>query len=245
MKMPKRESYIVESFETLPSTNLYLKERFGEGQNLIVSAFRQSFGRGTKGRSFSSEKGGIYLSILTFFEDFPASRAFEVMQNCAVAVCETLSNYGIHACIKWPNDIYVQDKKICGILIENVFEKGKVRSSLVGIGLNVYNPLPEELSGIATTMSKVLSEEFTRCKVEEIRERLIDNLFKEKSNLAALYRSYIGYVGEEIGILTGDKRIPAILVSVTEEGGLRVRTKNGEEVFYSAEVSLRLKKEGV
>lgn len=245
MKMPKIESYTMEVFETLPSTSLYLKEGLGGKRNSIVSAFSQSFGRGTKGRSFSSEEGGVYLSILTYFEDFPTNRAFEIMQNCAVSVCETLLEYEIKAKIKWPNDIFVDDKKICGILIENLFEKGKIQSSLVGIGLNVYNPLPEELFGIATTMSKALSKEFNRSNLIEVRERLIENFFKDKPNLAELYQSYIGYVGEEIFLLAGDQRIPATLLSVTDKGELKVRTEKGEEIFYSAEVSLRLKEEGI
>lgn len=67
------------------------------------------------------------------------------MANASVAVCRTLENYGLTAEIKWPNDVYVQGKKICGILIENVFSGDRISSSVVGIGVNVNNSLPEEL----------------------------------------------------------------------------------------------------
>lgn len=245
MKMPKREQYEVNIFEELPSTHLYLKERYQEKRNRIVSAYSQTLGMGTKGRSFSSQTGGVYLSVLTFYEDFPSKQAFEIMQNCAVSVCETLSAYGIEARIKWPNDIHANGKKICGILIENRFEQNKVRSSLVGIGVNVYNPLPEDLSGIATNMSQVLGTTFDRVDVEEVREKLLQNLFTEKSDLSKRYQSYLGYVGEEIILLSGDERIPATLLSVTDTGGLIAKTAEGEKIFYSAEVSLRLKREEV
>ena len=243
MKIPKRTDYAVENFDSLPSTNLYVKELYQEKKNRIVSARCQTAGRGTKGRSFSSNEGGIYISTLTFYTDFPAKKAFEIMQNCAVSVCKTLALYGVEACIKWPNDIHVNGKKICGILIENVFEKGNVASSLVGIGINVYNDLPEELSHIATTVSEVLSKQLDALDVEKMRETLLDVLFEEKPFLGEEYEKYLGYVGSDIFLLVGEERIPATLLSVTKEGGLVAKTERGEETFYSAEVSLRLKEE--
>ena len=69
----------IERFSTLPSTNDYAKEKRGEGKDLIVIARAQTGGRGTKGRIFSSGEGGLYLSKLTFYEDFPAKKAFQII----------------------------------------------------------------------------------------------------------------------------------------------------------------------
>ena len=140
-------------FDTLPSTQDYAKEKRPDGVDLVVTAVCQTGGKGTKGRSFSSQKGGVYLSKLTFYEDLSVKSAFKIMISGAVAVCETLRFYGLEPLIKWPNDIWVNDKKICGILIENVFSGDRVRSSVVGIGLNVSNSLPADLTEIATTMA--------------------------------------------------------------------------------------------
>ena len=100
-----------EHFECISSTNDYAKSKRGEGGDLIVTASRQTGGRGTKGRSFSSDVGGTYLTKLTFYEGFPASRAFEIMAGAAVAVCKTLEAYGLAPVIKWANDVFVKDKK--------------------------------------------------------------------------------------------------------------------------------------
>ena len=222
-------------FDSLPSTQDCAKERRANGENLVVTAVLQTGGKGTKGRSFSSKKGGVYLSKLTFYEDLSVHNAFKIMIGAAVAVCEVLHFYGIKPLIKWPNDIWVNDKKICGILIENVFAGDKVRSSVVGIGLNVSNELPEELTDIATTMQAVMGKTPT---VEEVTMRLIAELEKERT--VEDYRSFLGYMGREVTLLLGDERIPGRLLFVDDEGGLQVEIDGKMRRFTAAEVSIRL-----
>lgn len=222
-------------FDSLPSTQDYAKEKRVEGADLVVTAACQTGGKGTKGRGFSSLKGGVYLSKLTFYEDLPAKNAFQIMISAAVAVCEVLRFYGVKPLIKWPNDIWVNDKKICGILIENVFSGDKVRSSVVGIGLNVYNELPEELNGLATTM---FLETGKRYGVEEVTARLTDELSKERT--MDEYLSYIGYMGREVNLVLGDERIHGRLLFVDEEGGLHVEIGGERRRLTAAEVSVRI-----
>lgn len=224
-----------EHFQTLDSTNDYIKTKRTAGKDLIVTADMQTGGRGTKGRAFSSQKGGVYLSELRFYENFPAKEAFQIMSRAATAVCKTLCFYGIKPVIKWPNDIFVNDKKICGILIENTFLGDKIASSVVGVGLNVCNALEEELAEIAITMQQATGKTFS---VEEVRERLIREL--QKAHTMDEYLSYIGYLGRRVTLILGDERIPATLVSVETDGKLRAETENGERLFSSAEVSLRI-----
>lgn len=224
-----------EHFQTLASTNDYIKTKRTAGYDLIVTADMQTGGRGTKGRTFSSQNGGVYLSELRFYETFPAREAFQIMARTATAVCKTLCFFGIKPVIKWPNDIFVNDKKICGILIENTFLGDKIASSVVGIGLNVCNALETELAEIAITMQQATGKTFS---VEEVRERLIQEL--QKSHTMDEYLSYIGYLGRQITLILGDERIPATLVSVETDGKLRAETGNGERLFSSAEVSLRI-----
>ena len=222
-------------FDTLPSTQDYAKERRADGVDLAVTATYQTGGKGTKGRSFSSQEGGVYLSKLSFYEDLHVKSAFKIMIGAAVAVCETLRFYGLKPLIKWPNDIWVNDKKICGILIENVFAGDKVRSSVVGIGLNVSNRLPEELSEIATTMQLVIGETPT---VEEVTCRLLEELDKERT--MEDYRAYVGYMGREVTLLLNDERIPGRLLFVDDEGGLHVEVSGKPRRFTAAEVSVRI-----
>ena len=222
-------------FDCLPSTQTYAKQRRVDGENLVVTATSQTGGMGTKGRSFSAQTGGVYLSKLTFYEDLSVKNAFQIMIGAAVAVCETLRFYGLKPLIKWPNDIWVNDKKICGILIENTLSGDKVRSSVVGIGLNVSNELPTDLKELATTMALSMDNPPT---VEEVTKRLIAELQKERS--IAEYRNYIGYMGREATLILGNERIPGRLISVDEQGGLWVEIDGTERRLTAAEVSVRI-----
>ena len=225
----------VENFEVLPSTQDYVKERRALGKDLIVTAKCQTGGKGTKGRSFSSNEGGVYLSKLTFYEKFLAKEAFKIMAGAAVAVCETVRNFGIKAVIKWPNDIFVNGKKIAGILIENTFSGKNISSSIVGIGLNVNNTLPVELVEIATSMKLETGKSFS---VDEVRDTLIDEL--SKAHGMKKYLSYLGYMGREATLLIGDERVHGTLLFVDEEGGLTVEINGEKRRLTAAEVSVRL-----
>ena len=222
-------------FESIDSTSNYAKDLRENGEDAVVWAEMQTGGRGTKGRSFSSGKGGVYLSALRFYENFPASQAFQIMQNAAAAVCETLVSFGITPQIKWPNDIYVNGKKICGILIENTFSGANVSSSVVGIGVNVYNALEEELAEIATTM---LQETGKRFSVEKVGETLIEKLFEK--DIYKRYFSYVGWLGQEVSLLVGENVVRAKLISVDEQGYLHAETDGEVRRYAAAEISLRI-----
>lgn len=232
--MNGEKSWIRVDFEEIGSTNDYAKSRRGEGKDILVTAKRQTGGRGTKGRSFESACGGVYLSLLRHFEDFPAKEAFKIMAGAAVAVCETLKGYALQPVIKWPNDIHINGKKICGILIENAFSGSKMTSSVVGIGLNVCNRLDGELLKIATTIKRETGKTFP---VEEVIQRLTAELQKERT--MEEYRAYLGYAGAEAVLLIGGERVPVTLVSVDDEGDLLAKAQGEMRRFSAAEVSLR------
>ncbi len=226
--------YIREHFDEIASTNDYAKSVRSEKKNRIITAKTQTGGRGTKGRSFSSNEGGVYLTKLDFYEDFPAFRAFEIMAGAASAVCDTLAGFSLAPKIKWANDVFVNDKKICGILVENVFSGKKVASSVVGIGLNVCNALPEELAKIATSMQAETGKTFS---VAEVTERLIAELQKPRGMKE--YLQYIGYMGEEATLSFSDGEKRGRLLSVDEQGGLLVSIDGVTQRLTAAEVSLR------
>ena len=222
-------------FKEIDSTNNYIKTMRSLGKDVIVTAEMQTGGRGTKGRSFLSRKGGVYLSSLSHFQDFPTEKAFKIMIRAAVAVCKVLEKYDLQPVIKWPNDIHVNGKKICGILIENTFSAKYITSSIVGIGLNVNNVLSAELVEIATTMQAETGGLFD---VEEVTQVLINELQKERS--IDEYRGYVGYMGKEAVILLGAESKKAVLRSVDEDGSLWVELDGKLQKLTAAEVSLRL-----
>ena len=126
------------------STQDELRRRFLESDNLSVTAARfQTEGRGQRGNKWTSERGEnlTFSMLLKFgegaFPPLPVSRQFAITKAATLAVVSYLGGKGVEASVKWPNDIYVRDKKICGMLVENVLDGDKVAVSFVGIGLNM------------------------------------------------------------------------------------------------------------
>ncbi|MDR1408287.1 MAG: biotin--[acetyl-CoA-carboxylase] ligase [Tannerella sp.] len=123
------------------STNRYL-ERLAQADEVadetLVAADYQTAGRGQTGNSWESEAGkNLTFSLLFYPENLPAGRSFRIVELAAVSVKRLLDDYIRDVAIKWPNDIYWRDRKICGILIENVLTGSRIARSIVGIGLNV------------------------------------------------------------------------------------------------------------
>ena len=128
--------------ETADSTNSELRRRIAGLDNLsIVAAREQTAGRGQGTHTWFSTPGrNLTFSILYRFGDayaLAASDAILITQVTTLAIRDYLLGHGVRARIKWPNDIWVEDRKICGILIENTLESGMVHESIVGIGLNL------------------------------------------------------------------------------------------------------------
>lgn len=220
--------------EEVDSTNEFLK-RGGFTEDVIVTAKMQTAGRGTKGRSFISEEGGLYISTLRFYDNFPAGDAFRIMVNCSVAVCRTLEKFGVPAVIKWSNDVLVGGKKICGTLIENTFSNGYITRSIVGSGINVNNEIPPEIKDIAVSMREFAGKTFDLGKV---RSALVENM--QKSYSVDEYRSYIDWFGREVVLRTVDGEKKATALGVTDDGRLLVGWRGNMLEISSAEVSLRL-----
>ena len=232
----QKNGYKFYQFDSIPSTNDFAKTLLECRENVLITAREQSGGRGTKGRSFLSKQGGVYATKLDFYQNFPAQKAFEIMAKTATAVCKTLEFFSLKPCIKWPNDIYVADKKICGILIENGLQGTMLSYSIVGVGLNVCNELDDSLLEIATTMRLQLKNPPS---VEEVFSKLIECWVQEFCMQE--YLSRIGYMGQECKILIGEESMLATLLFVDSEGCLHVNVNGEEKCFHSAEISLRIK----
>ncbi len=119
------------------STNRWL--RCHSGVRTCVVAEYQTAGKGCGKNSWESERGkNLTFSVMVHPTDIPASRQFLISEIVSVALCETLDPYaGQQLQIKWPNDIYHGDRKLCGILIENRLQGNTIKDSIIGIGLNV------------------------------------------------------------------------------------------------------------
>ena len=220
--------------DEVDSTNEYCKRINCEGE-IIVTAKRQTAGKGTKGRSFASAEGGLFVSVMRRYKNFDASQTFKIMVNSCVAVCRTLEHFGLTPVIRWANDVLVNGRKICGTLIENIFSGSTIRRSIVGVGINVNNVLPEELKDIATSMQTELNRQIP---LNEVREVFIENV--QKNFTVDDYKSYMNWLGGEVTLKTENGEYTAKAVDVDETGRL-VCNINGEiKKISAAEVSLRL-----
>lgn len=127
----------MEIIDECASTNAAIRRDAPHGYALM--ALRQTAGRGQRGNTWEAEPGrNITLSLMLRPHDLDATRQFEVSEAVALGILDLLRELGIDGVsVKWPNDIYVSDRKICGILIENALSGSKIARSIAGIGLNV------------------------------------------------------------------------------------------------------------
>ena len=237
-------------FEELDSTNNYLKKvgSKGEKENHLVIALSQTGGRGRMGRSFYSPNGtGIYSSLL-LHPEFSAEKSLFLTVMAAVSVAETVMNYNKNDVkIKWVNDIYIDSKKVCGILTEGAINSDKsLDYAVVGIGINVVVPengFPEDIKNIATSIFQGNTEENIK---EKIVAEVVNRFFKMyngvDTDFVKRYKEYSYLTGKEINIISGETTRPATVIGITDDCHLLVKNESGElEEISSGDVSVRLK----
>lgn len=162
-------------FDTLDSTNDEARRRMNDIDNLsVLSAENQTAGRGQRGNTWKSSAGeNLMFSVVLKFREqsLQAYDQFAVSEIAALSVVDFLSEYGIVAQIKWPNDIYAGTRKICGILVENAVRGEWLASSIVGIGLNVNQRNFDVSLPNPTSMAQCTS---TSYDTHELLERFMD-----------------------------------------------------------------------
>lgn len=154
----------IEFFDRLPSTQETASQlaEAGADQGTVVVAESQGRGRGRLGRTWVSPLGGLWMSIIVR-PTVPSPQLILLQLTAAVAVVQALrKTLGVSVWIKWPNDVCLGGRKICGILVEAALEPDRIRHAIVGIGLNANFPrisLPAELRSVATSLREELDRE--------------------------------------------------------------------------------------
>ena len=228
--------------DNVDSTNEEAKRRFHICDNLsVLSALSQSSGRGQMGNVWLSESGSnLTFSIILKLDEGPMSRIqaydqFAVCEIAALAVSDYLNSHDIPAMIKWPNDIYVNDKKICGILIENRIRGEWLSGSIIGIGLNVNQETFDASLPNPTSMCLETSRKY------DIQECLEDfmHIFKEyhdrylnikggMNRLRTLYLAQMWHKDECHRYIAEGKEFEGIIRGISDIGRLIVETEKGE-----------------
>lgn len=238
-------------FDSLPSTNSYAMGETLETTPLLVVSNKQTAGRGRLGREFYSPAStGLYMTI-ALKPTFDFDKALYITMATAVAVCKAIEEVAsVRAKIKWVNDIFVNGKKVCGILTEaqTNFETGKIHGLVIGIGLNCFaSPFPDDIKDKAGAISSKKND-FSRSQLaglvfNKVMEA-IDNI-GDKSFLHE-YRTRCMVLGKRIYIHPNlnDTAIKANAIDIDDNGGLVVEYMEGIKMreidtLTTGEVSIR------
>lgn len=236
-------------FISVDSTNNICRQRanLGEDEGYVAIAGAQTSGRGRMGRSFYSPSDtGIYMSILLRPVRFPGAQVLRLTTMAAVAVCEAIESMSdSKADIKWVNDIFIDGKKVCGILSEGSYslEDGSIDAVVVGIGINAYTPkdgFPEEIADIAGSVFESSGAGKRNHLAAEVLNRFM-YYYTGKSSVDHMvsYRKRSIVLGKDIEFTKHGKTYKAHAVDLDENGGLVIRYEDGrEDLLDSGEVSI-------
>lgn len=232
----------VEYYKTLDSTNNVAKRIIAEGEDdvLLVVGEEQTAGRGRQGKSFYSPGGtGIYMSLVVH-PMIELQNAVTATTAAAVAVCRAIESLtDKKPMIKWVNDVYLNGKKICGILTEAVtdFETQTVSSIIIGIGINLTTKdFPRDVQNASCLNADVKRAELIGAVANELN-RIVNSGYGE---FMEYYRAHSLVVGEDIVFIKNGVSTSARAVGIDDFGGLEVELADGTHyTLRSGEITVR------
>ncbi len=237
-------SFRMIRLDEVDSTNSYLRRLdMQDDQRLtLVTAEFQSAGRGADTNRWESERAkNLLFSLRLMPKSLPARRMFAISEVAALAVRDALNASAPGFCIKWPNDVYYEDSKVAGILIENDLQGAKIRCSTIGIGVNINQrrflsdaPNPRSLADIVGhdierhLVLERFMERFTHLfgQIEDGRPEALDALHEN-------YKNHLYRFGEEHTYSDKDGTFRATLTDVEPSGHLILRDTNGSLRRYA------------
>jgi BirA family biotin operon repressor/biotin-[acetyl-CoA-carboxylase] ligase len=245
------QDLLLHVYDSVDSTNLVLRRLAGEGapEGTVAVAARQTGGRGRKGRSFFSPLGtGVYVSLLLKPKIAPDDATL-ITTTAAVAVCGALEALsGRPAEIKWVNDVFMDGRKVCGILTEGSFdmESGQFEYAVLGVGVNVYAPdggFPPEIVRIAGAALDAPAPDAKNRAVAEYLNRFLP-LYRTlgSAETAAEYRRRSFVLGREITVLSESGEMSARALDVDDRCRLVVEYGDGRrESLGTGEISIKVR----
>jgi BirA family transcriptional regulator, biotin operon repressor / biotin---[acetyl-CoA-carboxylase] ligase len=219
--VPLAIAYRIETFESLPSTQAEVRRRLDRDEDvdgLVVRALEQTQGRGRRGRTWTSGRGGSYQTLAVRDPQPPRLRAAASTLAVAVGLAETLAVYGVKVGIKWPNDVLYRDRKLAGVLSE--YRRGHL---LVGVGVNVANDVPEG----ATALRGWDLEGVHAVALEGVQKGL-EAWWDDAGALPGRFAAYDALASRAVRVLTPDGPVEGTAVGIDPQGWLLVNT--GERV---------------
>ena len=214
------------------STNRWLRERGGEGDMVVVADY-QTAGKGQGNNSWESERGkNLLFSVLYHPQRIPANRQFHISMAVSLAIADALGEHIGDVSIKWPNDIYWRNAKICGILIENRLLGQTIRDSIIGVGVNVNQRQFHSNAPNPVSLWQIHGHETDR---ELLLQRILDKftLYINKKEIKTQYlhqlyrrKGFHPYADKEGSFM-------AEIVDVEDDGHLLLCDDNGQQRRYA------------
>ena len=235
----------VKCFDTIDSTNSEAKRNSHKLTDtpLLFVADSQTAGRGRLGRSFYSPKAtGLYMSLMLKAKDDIKDT---VCMTTAVSVCVTdaiKTLCSIDAKIKWVNDIYIDSKKVCGILCEAVTDEttSKIKGIIIGIGVNISTTdFPDELINIASSLGQAINKNHLCALITDNIISMYENI--ESRAFIEEYKKRSLVLGEKINYTEDGITKEAVAIDIDQNGGLVIETENKIKTLSTGEITIRLK----
>ena len=254
------DRYTLFVLDSVDSTNNFLKKKYKDGANeyTLAVAETQSAGRGRMNRRFISPENGIYFSLLftpsKSASNTKAADTVNITAAAAVAVTDAIKKVtGLRASIKWVNDVFLEGKKICGILTESSLSSdgGSFDYVIVGIGVNLVADFSgTEVENIAGGIYGKNSVPPDICKIKNrLTAEIVNNLVRlcpggtvrKTKPFVKKYRSKLFIIGKNVTVLRGSEEYEAKVTGLSDDLSLITERKNGEkEILYSGEVRIKL-----
>ncbi len=254
-KREPTDAWRIEWFDSLPSTNTYLRERVVLEPQLaagvVVAAREQTAGRGRQDRVWVAAPGRDLAFSVLLRETVPRETLPSLAMSAALGVADYLQvEHGLSARVKWPNDVRVNGRKICGILAELVPESAADRATIVlGIGLNINMP-PEVADTINPPANSILRETGAEHSIDDCLEQLLVHLAPRLDQwrsggfnaIRAAWLERIEWLSQPVKVQAADGAIDGVLEDFGPNGELLLRTDGGTlQRITSGDVSLRLR----
>lgn len=237
-------------FEETDSTNLQAKLASAQGaaHGTLFMADKQTAGRGRRGRNWDSPSGGNVYFTLLLKPDFAPDMASMVTLVMGMAVTEAIREYcGVEAMIKWPNDVVVKGRKVCGILTELGLQGSAIDYLVIGVGINVgRQEFAPEIADIATSLSAETDREIDRAELLKHIVRRFEDLYEDfvggkgLKRLRERYNALLINKDREVRVLDPKGEYTGLARGITDAGELWVERQDGTAVaVYAGEVSVR------
>lgn len=219
-------------FETLDSTQTYLKEHFNElDDKTVVVTDQQTAGRGRFDRQWISQEGGLYFSVL--LKPTKTDYLANLTQLMALSVCQAAEKHSIQPNLKWPNDVQVNGKKLCGILSEVVAQGGHIACVALGVGINVAQ---NDLSHVGQPAVS-LRELGINVNKQDFLQEVLDLFFQSypavlAEGFAVLRPAYVErfpFIGKQIAVKNGSSAVTGIAYDLSPRGTLVLKTASGTQ----------------